>query len=74
MNINYRRSSLVGDVLLIKSQLKKIGKSSFVLSQDVYDKYKKAIIADAMITFCVFDNKIGSQKGYLENCWKNYPC
>jgi thioesterase-3 len=57
ININYRRPSSLGDVLDIQTRLSKIGNTSGVLRQEIYNKGTGELIADADITFVIVDAK-----------------
>jgi len=46
ININFRRSSSLGDVLDIQTRLSKIGNTSGVLRQEIYNKGTGELIAD----------------------------
>lgn len=57
ININYRRPATLGDVLDIQTRLSKIGNTSGVLRQEVYNKGTGELTADADITFVITDAK-----------------
>ncbi|MGB7920969.1 MAG: thioesterase family protein [Desulfobacterales bacterium] len=57
ININYRRPATLGDVLDIQTRLSKIGNTSGVLRQEVYNKKTGELTADADITFVITDAK-----------------
>lgn len=57
ININYRRPATIGDVLDIQTRLSKIGNTSGVLRQEVYNKKTGELTADADITFVITDAK-----------------
>jgi thioesterase-3 len=57
ININYRRPSSLGDLLDIQTRLSKIGNTSDVLHQEIYNKGTGEMIADADITFVIADAK-----------------
>jgi thioesterase-3 len=57
ININYRRPSSLGDLLDIQTRLSKIGTTSGVLRQEIYNKRTGEMIADADITFVIADAK-----------------
>jgi thioesterase III len=57
ININYRRPATLGDVLDIQTRLSKIGTTSGVLRQEVYNKKTGELTADADITFVITDAK-----------------
>jgi len=55
ININYRKSAVLGDELLIDSKVKELGKRSGVLEQVI--TCKGEAVADAAITFVCIDLK-----------------
>ena len=55
INISYRNQARVNDVILIKSGLGKIGRTSAVIRQQVVNKKTKVVCADADITFVIAD-------------------
>jgi thioesterase-3 len=59
ININYRRPARFGEVLEIRSWVKKIGKMSAVIRQEVTLKGTDKKVIDADVTFAVIDRKIG---------------
>jgi len=60
ININYRRAALMGEELRIQTAIKKIGSRSAVIHQIVTLKGTETVIADADVTFVIFDSKKGS--------------
>lgn len=59
ININYRRPASPGDIVEVKTQTKKISKSSGVLSQIVFLKDTETVVADADVTFVIADARTG---------------
>lgn len=59
ININYRRGAYDNDRLVIRSQFTKVGNRSAVMEQVITLKDSDTVIADAAITFVVFDTKAG---------------
>lgn len=55
ININYRRPAVMGDVLIIDSQLKALGGKSGVIEQTVTLQSDSSAIADASLTFVCID-------------------
>ena len=60
ININYRRAALMGEELRIQTGVKKIGGRSGVIHQIVTLKGTDTVVADADVTFVIFDSKKGS--------------
>ena len=50
ININYKKSAKVGDVLIIKTDLLKTGKNSFTMFQRIFLKDTDILVADAEVT------------------------
>ncbi len=59
ININYLNEAGMGDILVIKTGLKKAGKKSITLSQKIFRKSDGKPIVDADVTFVLFDMKEG---------------
>lgn len=59
LTINYRRPAGLGMDLEIKSQMKRLGGKSGVIGQEFVDVKTGKIIADAEVTFVVFDISTG---------------
>jgi thioesterase-3 len=57
ININYRRPAVLGEILEIKSEYKKIGNRSITLNQTIRLKGKDTVIADADVTYVLFSQK-----------------
>ena len=55
ININYRRPGFMNDVLRIESRLAKWGRRSAVIRQEVKNKATGDLVADADVTFVIFD-------------------
>lgn len=55
ININYRRPAVMGDVLVIDSQLMTLGGKSGVIDQRVSLQSDGSAIADALLTFVCID-------------------
>ena len=56
INISYRSQAKVGDIIVIRSGLKKIGHKSAVFRQQILNKYTKTVCVDADITFVIADS------------------
>jgi thioesterase III len=68
ININYRRPAVPNDVLIIETGLGEVGSRSAVIRQTVKLKDTNNIIADADVTFVIFDvkeKKAAALKGEL---------
>lgn len=77
ININYRKSAVLGDELRIDSELVKLGERSGVLNQNITRLQDDSVVADAALTFVCFDLKTqkvlplsGELKQHLE-AWLN---
>ncbi len=57
ININYRRPALMNDILCIETQIAKWGSRSAVIRQEVKNKATGEMVADADVTFVIFDTK-----------------
>jgi thioesterase-3 len=55
INISYRSPARVGDIVLVRSGLKKIGNRSAVFRQQIVNKATGAICVDADVTFVIAD-------------------
>lgn len=55
ININYRRAALMGEELSIATAMQKIGGRSAVIHQRVCLKGTDTVIAEADVTFVIFD-------------------
>jgi len=58
INVNYRKAAVVGDQLLVTTDLEKVNTKSAVLKQEILFKETHDVAADALITF-VFIDKSG---------------
>jgi thioesterase-3 len=56
ININYRKECRQGDRLTIKTRPEKIGRTSYVLRQEIYNQ-DNALCADALVTSVAMDAK-----------------
>jgi thioesterase-3 len=55
INISYRSQAKVGDTIVIRSGLKKIGNKSAVFRQQILNKDTRTVCVDADITFVIAD-------------------
>ncbi len=55
INISYKSQAKVGDMILIRSGLGKIGNKSAVIKQQIVNKTTNAVCIDADITFVIAD-------------------
>ncbi|MEX1299633.1 MAG: thioesterase family protein [Desulfotignum sp.] len=55
INISYRSPARVGDTVLIRSGLKKIGNKSAVFRQQILNKASGIVCVDADVTFVIAD-------------------
>lgn len=60
INISYRRPALMNDMLCIETRMAKWGRRSAVLRQEVKNKQTGQIVADADVTFVLYD--VGKQQ------------
>ena len=57
VNINYRQPALLGQHLVIDTQISKIGSKSGVVNQVIRCRETSNVIVDALVTFVLFDMK-----------------
>jgi thioesterase-3 len=57
ININYRRPALMNDLLVVETHAAKWGNRSAVLRQEVKNKATGELVADADVTFVIFDTR-----------------
>ncbi|UTH75479.1 thioesterase family protein [Chromobacterium sp. IIBBL 290-4] len=57
INIDYRQPALMGDELLIETGVKSIGNRSAVIHQRVLQEANGKVVAEADVTFVIFDAK-----------------
>lgn len=55
INVNYRKAVVVGETVLVTTDIEKINTKSAVLKQEIVFKETKEVAADALITFVVID-------------------
>ena len=60
ININYRQPAVLYDLLRIETQIKQLGRRSGVIHQAVKQIDSDKVVADAEVTFVIFD--ISQQK------------
>ena len=76
ININYRRAALMGEELSIATAMQKIGSRSAVIHQLVTLKGTDTVVAEADVTFVIFDAKQGSavaMDGELRQLFERLP-
>lgn len=61
VNINYKKEAFEGEVLSIETELEKVGRSSFVLVQKMYNQNKE-IVVDASTT------RVAIEKSSKKSC------
>lgn len=59
INITYRKPALMNDILVVASEITRIGRRSAVIHQAVKLKESEASVADADVTFVIFDTQKG---------------
>lgn len=57
INVNYRFPATLGQVLEIHSRVVKVGNGSGTVEQKIMLKNSDKIVADALVTFVLFDTK-----------------
>ncbi len=55
INISYKSQARVGDIILVRSGLEKIGNKSAVIRQQIFNKTTQALCIEADITFVIAD-------------------
>jgi len=55
INVNYRKAVGVGEMLVVTTNLEKIGTKSAVLRQEIKLKRSDEMVADALVTFVIMD-------------------
>lgn len=55
INVNYRKAVAVGETLVVRSGLDRIGNKSAVLRQEIIVKDSEKVAADALVTFVLQD-------------------
>jgi thioesterase-3 len=55
ININYRKAAVMNDMLRIETRIKQLGNRSGVIYQAVKLKGGDTVVADADVTFVLFD-------------------
>lgn len=76
ININYRRAALMGETLSIESAMRKIGRRSAVVHQVIKLAGTETRIADADVTFVIFDAQLGGAvalEGKLRGLFEALP-
>ena len=60
ININYRKSAVAGDILIIETDVSKKSEKSVTMQQKVFLEDSKTLIADAAVTNVFLDVKTGN--------------
>lgn len=55
INVNYRKAVMVGETLVVTTDIEKFGDKSAVLKQEILFKENREVAADALITFVIID-------------------
>ena len=58
INISYRRPALLNQVLRVETQVARCGRRSAVLRQTVINKETDELMAEAEVTFVLFDTRL----------------
>ncbi|WP_334314192.1 acyl-CoA thioesterase [Aneurinibacillus sp. Ricciae_BoGa-3] len=56
INVNYRKECLQNDCLTIKTYPEKLGRTSFILKQEIYNQHNQ-LVADALVTSVTMDSR-----------------
>ncbi|MDI3328589.1 MAG: acyl-CoA thioesterase [Alicyclobacillaceae bacterium] len=72
ININYRKECRQGDRLTIRTRPKKVGRTSFVLEQDIVNQ-RGEIVADATVTSVTMDAVSRSSRPVPEELARFFP-
>jgi len=59
ININFRKSAVTGDILVVETDVNKKSKRSVTMHQKVFKKGSNTLIADAAVTNVFLDNNTG---------------
>ncbi|HNX25010.1 MAG TPA: thioesterase family protein [Spirochaetota bacterium] len=70
INISYSNEACLGEVLILKTELKKYGNKSITLSQKIFRKSDGKQSVDADVTFVLLDTKTGKAVELDENLKK----
>lgn len=57
ININYRRPAVMNDVICVETGIEQWRRRSAVIRQEVKLKESDALVADAQVTFVIFDTR-----------------
>lgn len=74
ININYRRPAVLNDILCVETSIEQWRRRSAVINQEVKNKESGQLVADADVTFVMFDSrkqKTAVIEGDLLNMLKN---
>lgn len=72
MNINYRRSARLGDVLRIETQLARAGHQSITFKQNIWMDNTDELVADAELTAVFFKNDTGEKQPAVSPVFKEW--
>jgi thioesterase-3 len=72
VNISYRKECKQGDKLTIKSSTEKVGRTSFVLKQEIYNQ-RNELCSDALVTNVTVDNESNQSCEVPEPFRKLFP-
>jgi thioesterase-3 len=59
INIDYRLSATVGDIINIETEVAKIGNTSMTFKQQIFLDGTDKIVCEAAVTFVILNNKTG---------------
>lgn len=72
ININYRKECRQGDRLAIKTRPEKLGRTSFVMKQEVYNQHGE-LVADATVTTVTIDANTRKSSPVPEQIARLFP-
>ena len=72
ININYRKECVQGDQLTIKTRSERVGKTSYVLKQDIFNQNGE-LCADAFVTSVTMDIETRKSREVPEELRKKFP-
>lgn len=58
ININYRRPAVMNDLLIVEAEIEQWRRRSAVIRQEVKIKESGELVADAQVTFVIFDTRM----------------
>jgi len=68
ININYRRPAFLNEALVIETALSKLGRRSGVVNQKITLKGTETVVAEADVTFVIYDLKKSGLPYWRASC------